>query len=148
MAIYVPDSTRRRRALLLAAACLIGGLLVGGLIGRATAPGIDDEVAKVREQAADAATALQRLPIEYEQLLAGEGESPETINDAIDSARELLRAAYDDAVWFGESAAAPTDAALDALRSVVAEDGSAQEFAAAVDEAVREIEERFDVAVA
>lgn len=147
MAIYIPDSTRRRRAVLLAAACLVGGLVVGGVVGRATARGIDDQVSEVREQAADAATALRRLPIEYEQLLAGEGESSATMSDAIENAQELLRAAYDDAVWFGTGATAPTDAALDAVRDVVADEGSAEEFAAAVDEAVRAIEQRFDIAV-
>lgn len=147
MAIYVPDSTRRRRALSLAAACLVVGLVGGGVAGRATAPGIDDQVREVRDQAAAAATALHRLPIEYEQLLVGEGESSETMSDAIDNARALLRAAYDDAVWFGADAAAPTDAVLDALSDVVADEGSAEEFAAAVDEAVRAIEQRFDIEV-
>lgn len=148
MAIYVPDSTRRRRAVLLAAGCLVAGLVLGGLVGRATAPGIDDEVQRVQAQAADAATALQRLPIEYEQLLSDDGESPATLNDAIDRAQAQLREAYADAIWFGDSAAAATDAALDALREVVASEGSAEEFAAAVDEAVSAIEERFAVSVA
>ena len=147
MAIYVPDSTRRRRAVLLAAGCLVVGLLVGGLVGRATAPGLDDEVGDVQEQAAAAATALQRLPIEYEQLLTGDGESPATVNDAIDRSEAQLREAYADAIWFGDGASAPTDAALDALRAVVADRGSAEEFEAAVDDAVSVIEERFAVAV-
>lgn len=147
MAIYVPDSTRRRRAVLLAVGCLVAGLVVGGLVGRATAPGIDDEVRGVQAQAADAATALQRLPIEYEQLLSGDGESPATVNEAIDRAQAQLGEAYADAIWFGDSAKSVTDAALDALREVVAGEGSAEDFAAAVDEAVSAIEDRFAVAV-
>jgi hypothetical protein len=147
LAIYVPDSTRRRRAVLLAAGCLVAGLVLGALVGRATAPSIDDEVRSVQAQAADAATALQRLPIEYEQLLSGDGESAATVNDAIDSAQAQLREAYDGAIWLGDTAPASTDAALDTLREVVAGEGSADEFAAAVDEAVSAIEERFAVSV-
>ncbi len=102
MAIYVPPSTRRRRLVLLVAAGLVVGLLLGFVVGRGTAEGIDDAVESVRDQAADAATALQRIPIEYEQALAGgEGESMATIAEAVDAARDQLDAAWDEATWFG-----------------------------------------------
>ena len=146
MAIYVPPSTRRRRLVALVAAGLVVGLLVGFLLGRSTASGVDDEIADVREQAEDAATALQRIPIEYEQALEGAGgESTETITEALASARAQLDAAWADAEWFGPSARAEADAALDEIDEVVAEGGSAEAFETAVDEAVRAVEDAFGI---
>ncbi len=116
MAIYVPPSTRRRRLVALVAAGLAVGLAIGFALGRGTSSGVDDALGDVRGQAEDAATALVRLPIEYEQALEGEGgESVRTIEEAIDRARARLDEAWADADWFGPAARRPVDAALDDL---------------------------------
>jgi hypothetical protein len=144
VAIYVPPSTRRRRLVVMAAGTLVVGLAIGFGVGRATSSGVDDAVANVRSQAADAATALQRLPIEYEQAVADQGgESPQTITGAIENARAQLDAAFDDATWFGPAARQPTDEALDALVRAVRERASPAEFEADIDRAVAVIRSTF-----
>ncbi len=149
MALYVPAGARRRRLVLIAVAGLLVGAVAGFVAGRATAPGLEDEVDEVQDLAVDAATAFQRIPIEYEQLLGGEGgESVDTVQDAIDRADEQLRATYSEAIWLGDGAGAATDDAIEGLRAVVGADGSADDFAAGVDTVVGEIEATFGVDVA
>lgn len=120
MAIYISESTRRRRLLAIAGICLIAGVVVGGVIGRATTSGVEDSVHEVRALAEDAATALERLPIEYEQALAGEGgESTDTITEALGRARVTLAAAYDEIDVFGPASRSATDAALDEVARAI-----------------------------
>lgn len=148
MAIYVPPSTRRRRLVLLVAVGLVVGLALGFALGRSTAEGIDDAVDATQAQAEDAAVALQRIPIEYEQATAGEGgESTETITRAIASARDALHAAFDDATWFGPQPRDELDAELADLDQAVADGVSPADFAAAVDDAVQAIEAIFGITV-
>src|SRR4051794_13452612 len=110
MAIYVPPSTRRRRLVLLVGLGLVVGLVAGFGLGRATSSGIDDAVSKVQSRASDAATTLQRLPIEYGQAVTGSGgESTRTITEAIARARSELDRAWADARWFGSASRAPVD---------------------------------------
>jgi hypothetical protein len=148
MAIYVPPSTKRRRLVLLVAAGLVVGLVVGFALGRATSSGLDDALDAVRGDATDAAVGLQRLPIEYEQAIAGEGgESTRTIAEAIARARADLDEAWEGAEWFGPEARRPVDAALDELDAEVADRVAASEFEAAVDRAVDAVEAAFGIRV-
>jgi hypothetical protein len=148
MALYVPAGARRRRLVLIAVAGLLVGAVAGFVAGRSTAPGLEDEVGEVQDLAVDAATAFQRIPIEYEQLLAGEGgESLDTVQDAVDRADEQLRAATSEAIWLSDGASDELDASIDDLRAVVAAEGSADDFAVAVDAIVGEIEATFGVDV-
>jgi hypothetical protein len=148
VAIYVPPSTRRRRLVLLVVLGLAVGLAAGFGIGRATSSGVDDAVSAVQGKAADAATALQRLPIEYEQAVEGAGgESTGTVTEAIDRARSELDEAWGDASWFGPAAREPVDSAVDALDHFVAGHATSGEFSAAVDAAVAAIERAFGISV-
>lgn len=143
MAVYVPDSTRRRNTALLVAVGLVAGVVLGLLVGRATAPD-DTSVADVREQAFDAVAALQRLPIEYGQAVAGEGgESADTIAGAIDQARGQLEGAWEDASWFGPAVREPVDDALEDLDAGVASGATEDEFEALVASAVDAVEGAF-----
>lgn len=148
MAIYVPPGTRRRRLVLLVVLGLVVGLVAGFGLGRATASGIDDAVSKVQGRAADAATTLERLPIEYEQAVAGSGgESTRTITEAIARARAGLDQAWADASWFGEASRQPVDTAVSALDHFVTGHATPAEFQAAVDAAVQAIERAFGISV-
>ena len=144
MAIYVPAGLRRRRLIGLAIGMLVAGLALGFWVGRTTSPGVDDAVADVRSQAAEAATGLQRLPIEYEQAIASKGgESTRTITEAVTRARTTLDGAFADAPWFGPTG---DDAAIRAVAAVDrAATGkvSAVEFGHAVDRAVSTIRSTF-----
>jgi hypothetical protein len=144
LAIYVSDSTRRARVLGLAAACLVVGLVAGLVLGRATADGVDDAVASVREHAQDAVTALQRLPIEYEQALAGEGgEDADTITGALDRARADLDRAYTVTDELVPQAHEEIDLWFDTLAENVRNEVSQQEFELAISAAIARIQATF-----
>lgn len=75
MALYVPPSRRRLHVGLIATATLLVGLIAGLLIGRTSITTTDERIAEVRTEANDIATRLQALTIEYEQALAGQGDT-------------------------------------------------------------------------
>lgn len=144
MAIYVPDSTRRRRLIGIAGACLVVGLIAGGAIGRATSPGADDAVAEVQERGRETVTALQRLPIEYEQAVAGEGgEDAGTMTSALDRARATLDEAFAVLEVFGPASRAAADDALDALQESIDDGVPPSEFDAAIEAAIAVVRATF-----
>ena len=112
-------------------------------------PGMDDAVADVQEQAEDAAVALQRIPIEYEQAVAGSGgrvdphdhrghrPRPGPARRGL-GGRHLVRAGRPAAGRRGPRRARP---------AAVEDQVSPAEFQAAVDDAVGAIEEAFGISV-
>jgi hypothetical protein len=108
---------------------------------------VDDSVKQVRAQAQDAATALERLPIEYEQALtATGGESTATITEALARARSTLDDAYREIDVFGPATRTAADAALDAVAGAVADKVPLAEFEAAIADAVAAIRATFGLA--
>ena len=146
MALYVPAGARTRRLVLVGAAALVAGVVLGYVVGRASAPTFADEVADVQELASAAATALERLPIEYEQLLGGGGgESADTLINALDSARSQLAEAYVAAIWLADDAPSATEEAFDSLLVAVNDSVPAAVFADAIDQAVTRIKATFGI---
>lgn len=147
MALYVPAGARRRRLILTVVAGLVVGLALGFVLGRSTAQGLGDRVDAVKAQAADAATALERIPIEYEQAVAGEGgESTDTIRGAIERAGDQLDDAYAEAIWFGPDARDATDDAFAELARAVDDGVPPDDFATLIDAAVARIQQSFALA--
>ena len=146
MALYVPAGARRKRLVLVGALALIAGLLVGFGVGRATSPGLEDEVTDVQNVALDAVAALRRIPIEYEQAVAGEGgESTDTITEALDRAQTLLDDAYAQAAWLPDDAHEATDPAFEDLSQMVEDKVPPAEFDAAVEALVAQVATTFAV---
>lgn len=140
MALYVSAGTRRRRLIVVGLAGLVLGLVVGVVIGRSLSQGVGARVDSVRSQAASAVSALERLPIEYEQALAGSGgETTATITEAVARARAQLDRAYADAIWLTPDAPRATDAAIDSVADAVARRADLVEFQDAVDAAAAAI---------
>src|SRR5262245_33414301 len=107
---------QKRRTIAIAVVTLIIGVVFGFVVGRSTAPGVDDALADAQTRGRNLSAALQALPVEYEQAETGQaGETTAGIDDAIQ--RVVTRA--DDAVaatpWLGPAA---RKAVLDAVAAV------------------------------
>jgi hypothetical protein len=139
-------SRRHRITAVVGAASLLVGGGIGYLIGHSGATSASDVVASARSKGEDAATALQRLPIEYEQAVTNaSGESTTTITDAIDDAATLLAAAYAAAPWLGPALHKAPDAAIEVVRQDVRNAAPPDTFAQHIDAAVTAIGDAFDV---
>src|SRR4051812_24576089 len=138
MAVYMQGSRRGWGTVAVrAVAVLIGGGM-GYPIRQRTATTADDVAAESRSKGEDAATALQRLPIEYEQAITNaSGESSTTITQALDEATSLLAEAYAASPWLSAALRQPPDEAIGRLKADVTAQVTAdlfeQDVAAAVD---------------
>jgi hypothetical protein len=75
MALYVSKARRARRTTIV---CVLVAIVAGGLgwaIGHGQVPSVDERVQSVRSDADRIATDISRLDIEYQQALAGQGDS-------------------------------------------------------------------------
>jgi outer membrane murein-binding lipoprotein Lpp len=100
MALYVSQRTRQRNLLIavVSAAVLAGGL--GVVVGRQQVPSISERVSKVSTNANDVATGVERLDIEYEQVLSGGGDTVEAgVLEPLRSLRVQMQRTLDEAPW-------------------------------------------------
>jgi hypothetical protein len=95
MALYVPQSRRRRRMALVATGTAVVGVVVGAGLGRLSAPTVDDRVASVRAEAKDTASSLQVISIHAEATTVGAGGTDRVLSQ---TARELADE-FDRAPW-------------------------------------------------
>jgi hypothetical protein len=142
MAVYAGSSKRRRTTYLIAAATLVAGLVIGLLIGRATAPTIDDKIAEGRAGGRDLVTALQVLPLEYSQALSG-SEGTALIGDTVERAAAKLDLALGDAPWLGPAQRNQATAAVQAVRVAARNKVAAADFQTVVDSSARTIQTVF-----
>src|SRR5262245_54788198 len=85
MALYVPQSRRRRTAAILAAATLLVGLVVGYVVGRSSATTATEASTAVHAEADTLGTRIEALTIEYEQAVSGTGDTIQGgVLDALD----------------------------------------------------------------
>jgi hypothetical protein len=117
MAIYRANSERRLVLLVLVALGI--GLVGGVLVGRATAPGLVDQLATVRAQAAPIASSLEVLRSEYPKLLEG-GADPGGATGALAKVRTTFDALAPTLVIIDSGGTATATAALEALEAGVA----------------------------
>jgi hypothetical protein len=128
MALYVSSATRLRRTLLAVAVAATVAFLLGWVFGRQQVPRIEDRVDQVRVDAANVATGLERLDIEYEQVLAG-GDSVEAgVLAPLTALRGDLADALDDAPWITQSTRNELFDALSAIETAAVEQVPLDEF--------------------
>jgi hypothetical protein len=107
MALYISNARRTRRVVVAAAVAAVLGLVIGWLIGRQQVPSIDERVGDVRDEAANVATAIERLDIEYEQVLGGTDDLQSSVLTPIDELRADLQHAMDRAPWLTSAQRSP-----------------------------------------
>ena len=117
MALYVSKAQRLRRTVIVAAVSALVASGIGWLFGRQQVPSVDSQVAAAKERGELIATGIERLDIEYEQVLGGApGETMERgVLAPLDDVRAELQRAMDDAPWI---TSAQRSAALDQLATV------------------------------
>ena len=125
MAVYRGPERRRRASVAIAIATLVAGVLLGAVLGRVTAPTVDDRIAEGHAAGRDLVAGLRVLPLEYEQASAGSSETS-LIQDTVKRATGRLPAALDKAPWLDPAqrreAATAVRAITDAASAKVAPD--------------------------
>jgi hypothetical protein len=136
MAVYVEPARRKRIAWGIAAVALVVGLAIGIVIGRGTATSIDDRIASGRSGGRELVTALDVLPLEYEQARSGSSETG-LIGDTVDRSVRRLSSALDGAPWLGAAQRRTATAAVQSVRTAAARKVSPSEFKRVVARASR-----------
>lgn len=140
MALYVPQSRRRRRTISLAAAVGVLGLVVGGVLGRVTAPTVAEQVAAVRADARDTASGLRVISLHGEAGVEAVGSGGADL--VLDRTRSELAAQFDEAPWLSGDQKSPLLAGLAALKAMPEQDG--REFGDAAAKLAQLIEDTFN----
>jgi hypothetical protein len=102
MVDYIPLSRRRRNALLLALATLVVGLVVGVVVGRSAAVTASEAATQVRARGDTLGTRIEALTIEYDQAIAGTGDTVQRgVLDALDLVEGDMDKLIADSPWLG-----------------------------------------------
>lgn len=141
MAMYIPPGRKRRRLLLWIGASVIVGLVIGGILGRVTAPTVEDKVQSARDDAAAAVAQLQALPIEYSKQLSGnkQFENGGGVDDALARTRSQLDDAISNAPWITPTQIDDVHHAIDGLRADARKQVSGADFQRDLDQATETI---------
>ena len=147
MALYVSSARRLQRTVAVAVVAALAAFLVGWLYGRQQVPSVDNRVAESHTAAADIATGIDRLDIEYQQVLDGaDGETVERgVLQPLDELRADLQQAMDRAPWItGTQRSAALDAVLAVAESARAGQ-TIEQFRATADHASATVRTTFGV---
>jgi hypothetical protein len=146
MAIYVPPARRRRIVMIVGGVALVVGGLIGVLVGRATAPSVDDQVRSSQRRASELAAGLRVLAIHQEADAA-------SLQASADAGAELtlrrteaaLRDALGKAPWVPAAKKAELLGLIGALRGGPPGQATTPQFAQQVETAAAAIETAFGV---
>ena len=115
MALYISAGRRFRRTLVIAVAAAVVAFAIGWLIVHQQVPSIAERVTEVQQDGEGQATGLERLSIEYEQVLAGTDDLDSSVLQPLDDLRTELQSTMDRAPWLTSDQRA---AMLDAVSQV------------------------------
>jgi hypothetical protein len=141
MALYIPTSTRRRRAMLAASAALVLGLGIGLLSGRLIAPSVDKQVAVVRADARAASAGLRVLALHDQAGAISNQEGDGGAGLVLDQTGRRLGDLFDEAPWLAADERKALRSALAALDSMP--DRTSVKFGDAAEELADRIDATF-----
>jgi uncharacterized membrane-anchored protein YhcB (DUF1043 family) len=117
MVDYIPLSRRRRNATLVALATLVVGLIIGVVLGRTTATTASEAAQVVRAKGDTLGTRIEALTIEYDQAIAGTGDSVQAgVLDALDLVEADTNKLIADSPWLGPDQEQALQDAISAVR--------------------------------
>ena len=147
MALYVPAGRRRRNVILGLVGALVVGLVLGGVVGRLTAPTLSDKVASVQDSAREVTARIRATPIEYQKQLRGSDEfrAGGTVGQSLQHARASLRSAVSEAEWLGPAQRQELDAALEPLIDAATDKVATDRYQELVETAATRIETNFGI---
>ena len=148
MALYVSASKRFRRVLAIAVAVGVVAFFLGWLIGRQQVPSIDERVSQVQTSADRLATGLERLGIEYEQVLAGTDELDGSVITPLDDLRTELQSTMDRAPWLSGDQRATALDAIAGVRQSALDDATLDQFNETASAAAATVRSMFGLAAA
>lgn len=121
MVDYIPLSRRRRNATLVALATLLVGLVVGVVVGRSAAVTASEAAKQVRARGDTLGTRIEALTIEYDQAIAGTGDTVQRgVLDALDLVESDMNQLIADSPWLGAAQKAKLHDAITAVRTAAA----------------------------
>jgi hypothetical protein len=130
MVDYIPLSRRRRNAALVALATLVVGLIVGVVVGRSTAITASEAAHDVRTKGDTLGTRVEALTIEYDQAIAGTGDTVEAgVLDALDLIEADVDKLVAEAPWLGPAQITQLHDATAAVRTAAENRVDTTEFA-------------------
>jgi hypothetical protein len=147
MALYVPAGRRRRNLAIALIATALVAVVVGFLLGRVTAPTVDDRVSDVQADARAVVGTLAATPNEYRQEQSGSDEfrAGGGVDQALAGAKRSLDAALDDAPWLGTALRKEATDALETVETAARASVPAEEYSATVTRASARIEAVFGI---
>jgi hypothetical protein len=147
MAIYVPAGRRRRRLYLVGAGALVVGLVVGGLVGRATSDSLDDQVQAAQDRGRAVSSQLRVVAVHQEAEAASttSANAGQAAAFALDRARTQLASACRDAPWIPDATCRQLDGSIADLASRAPGESDQAEFATAVETAATAVDTAFGV---
>lgn len=142
MALYVSAGRRRRNMILGLAGALVAGLLIGGVVGRVTAPTVSDRVASVRHATREVTARLRATPLEYRKQLSGSSQfrAGGTVVQSLTDAQASLRSVLDDAAWLSAAQRREIERPLDDLLAAARAKVTARVYTTMVDEVAATID--------
>jgi hypothetical protein len=146
VATYTSPARRRARTVAVGVTCVVLGLVGGVLIGRASVTTTAERITQVRTAGDELATRVQALTIEYEQAVAGQGDTVEGgVLDALDGIRRDAATATAAAPWLSTGERADVDGSLRSVAEAATARVEADAFAARTAAAAAVIRTTFGV---